>query len=55
MHAEQKSERFGRLHFENERDHQSESSRAADAGKQANAKAKTHADQHQAESFPLKN
>ena len=29
--------------------------RAADAGKQADAKAERHADQHQAEGFPLQN
>ena len=54
MHAEQKRERLGGLHFENERDHQGESGRPADPREQADAKAKTHADQHQAESFPLK-
>ena len=55
MHAEQKGERLGRLHFENKGDHQGEGRRAADAGQQTDAEAKPHADQHQAESFPLKN
>ena len=54
MHAEQKGERLGRLHFENEWDHQGEGRRAADTRQQTDAEAKPHADQHQAESFPLK-
>ena len=54
MHAKQKCERLRGLHFEYERDHQGKSRRTTDAGQQADAKAKAHADQHQAKSFPLK-
>ena len=53
MHAEQESERLRRAHLEYERNHQRERRRAADARQQANAEAKPHADQHQAEGFPL--
>ncbi len=55
MHSQQKGEGLGGSHLEDERNHEREGGRAADAGKQADAKTEAHADQHQAEGFPLKN
>src|SRR6266511_5795816 len=55
MHAQQKRERLGGTHLEDEWDHQGESRRAADARQQADTEAEAHADKHQAEGFPLQN
>ena len=53
VHAEQERERLDRAHLEDERQHQRERRRAADAGQQADHEAERHADQHQAEGVPL--